>query len=88
MMDRRLFLRRAALSAAGAIAADQLELLERLAPRRRFFTGMDFGAGPPSVVVTFAFDQANRCWQVDYLRDDFEIVNGAIRHVRPLLVTG
>lgn len=33
-MNRRDFLRRAALVAAGAVAADQLDLLERLAPKR------------------------------------------------------
>jgi len=38
-MDRRQFLRNVALIAAGAIAADQLELLERLAPRRLYFYG-------------------------------------------------
>lgn len=35
-MDRRQFLRNAAIIAAGVVAADQLELLERLAPRRIF----------------------------------------------------
>lgn len=38
-MNRRDFLRRAALVAAGAVAADQLELVERLGWRRRFFPG-------------------------------------------------
>jgi hypothetical protein len=36
MMDRRDFLRRCALIAAGVVAADQLDLLEMLAPRRLF----------------------------------------------------
>ena len=36
-MDRREFLKRAALIATGAIAADQLELLERLGHVRKFF---------------------------------------------------
>lgn len=35
-MERRTWLRRAAIIAAGAVAADQLELLDRLAPRRLF----------------------------------------------------
>lgn len=35
-MNRRDFLRRSALIAAGVVAADQLELLERLAHRRVF----------------------------------------------------
>lgn len=42
-MNRRDFLRNAAIIAAGAIAADQLELLERLAPRRLYWPGADFG---------------------------------------------
>lgn len=36
-MDRRLFLRNAALLAAGVIAADQVEIVERLAHQRRLF---------------------------------------------------
>lgn len=36
MMNRREFLRASALIAAGTIAADQLEILDRLAPRRLF----------------------------------------------------
>lgn len=36
-MDRRLFLKRSAIIATGAIAADQLELLERLTHVRRLF---------------------------------------------------
>lgn len=46
-MDRRAFLRNAVIVAAGAIAADQLELVERLGWRRRFFSG--FGAGVPTL---------------------------------------
>ena len=42
-MDRRSFLRRAALVAAGAVAGDQLEVLDRLTHRRRVFPGADFG---------------------------------------------
>jgi hypothetical protein len=38
-MDRRSFLRAAGLVAAGVVAGDQLELLERLTHRRRFFPG-------------------------------------------------
>ena len=41
-MNRRDFLRNCAIIAAGAIAADQLELLERLAPRRLYWPGADF----------------------------------------------
>lgn len=43
VMNRRDFLRNAAIIAGGFIAADQLELLERLAPRRLYFNGADFG---------------------------------------------
>jgi hypothetical protein len=38
-MERRDFFRRAALVAAGVVAADQLDLLERLTWKRRFFPG-------------------------------------------------
>ena len=38
-MNRREFLKHAGLIAAGAVAADQLELLDRLGWRRRFFPG-------------------------------------------------
>ena len=41
-MDRRQFLQRSAILAAGAIAADQLELIERLGWRRTIFPA---GAG-------------------------------------------
>ena len=41
MMDRRLFLKRAAMLAAGVVAVDQLEILERLAPKR-LWAGADF----------------------------------------------
>lgn len=42
MMQRREFLRRCALIAAGIVAADQLDVLEMLAPRK-FFLGAEFG---------------------------------------------
>ena len=52
-MNRRDFLRRAAVVAAGAIAADQLEILERLAPRRLFSSvGLSNGS--------FSFVQFNK----------------------------
>lgn len=38
-MNRRDLLRRASLLAAGAVAADQLELIERLGWTRRLFPG-------------------------------------------------
>lgn len=42
-MNRREWLQKAAVVAAGVVAADQLDLLERLAPRRLYFRGADFG---------------------------------------------
>jgi hypothetical protein len=44
-MDRRDFLRRAGLIAAGAVAADQLDLIERMGWRRKLFPGW---SPPPS----------------------------------------
>lgn len=57
-MDRRTFLRNSAILAAGVVAVDQLELLERLAPRRLYWPGASFATpmrhtvrtGLPSVV--------------------------------------
>lgn len=43
-MNRRDFLRRAAIVAAGAVAADQLEILERLT-HRKVWPGANFGDG-------------------------------------------
>ena len=40
-MNRRDFLRQAAIVATGAIAADQLELLDRLTHRRKYFSSVD-----------------------------------------------
>lgn len=48
-MNRRDFLRRAAVVAAGAIAADQLELLERLSHAKIFTTG---GYAPTEIIAT------------------------------------
>lgn len=42
MIDRRTFLRRAAVLTTGVVAADQLDLIERLGWRRRFFAGTSF----------------------------------------------
>ena len=50
-MDRRRFLRRAALIAAGAVAADQIELLERLTWRRRFFPGWSPASSWPALRI-------------------------------------
>jgi hypothetical protein len=40
-VNRRDFFRRSAVVAAGVVAADQIELLERLFHRRRFFPSAD-----------------------------------------------
>jgi hypothetical protein len=45
-MDRRSFLRRAAIASSGIVAADQLELLDRLGWVRRWFTSV--ALVPPS----------------------------------------
>lgn len=49
-MNRRDFLRRAALVAAGTVAADQVELLDRLGWKRKLFPGW---AATPRDVVYF-----------------------------------
>lgn len=51
-MNRRDFLRNAAIIAAGTIAADQLELLERLAPRRLLVPGFGYGQWENSRIYT------------------------------------
>lgn len=51
-MNRRDFLRRAALLAAGTVAADQLELVERLGWTRRLFPGWTRGPIPVPTTVT------------------------------------
>jgi hypothetical protein len=43
MLDRRNFLKKAAIVTATVVAADQLDLLERLTHTRKFFPGADFG---------------------------------------------
>lgn len=51
MIDRREFLRRSGLIAAGVVAADQLELLERLMHKKVFTTG-----GYDPLYYYFSFD--------------------------------
>lgn len=58
MMQRREFLRRASLIAAGVVAADQLDVLEMLAPRR-LFAGADFATSRRLVRLR---DQHGREW--------------------------
>lgn len=41
-MNRRDFLRRTSAVAAGVVAADQIDLLDRLGWKRRFFPGATF----------------------------------------------
>lgn len=65
-MNRRDFLRRASMIAAGAVAADQLELLDRLGWVRRFFPG--FGSG--AVVAPYAWNSTTLEWD-KLLRDAY-----------------
>ena len=58
-MNRRDFLRRSALVAAGAVAADQVELLERLT-HRRVFSSIDVHGSPHENYL----DQHSRPWSV------------------------
>lgn len=52
-MNRREWLRGAALIGAGVVAADQLELLDRLGWKRRFFAGAEFDTtNPREIVIT------------------------------------
>lgn len=50
MMQRREFMRRCALIAAGVVAADQLDILEMSAPRR-LFAGADFERRLPLTIT-------------------------------------
>ena len=67
-MNRRDFLRRSALVAAGAVAGDQLELLERVG--RRFFPG--FGAGVHRGPYTITSAQWDALLRESYLAADIE----------------
>lgn len=74
-MDRREFFRRSALAAAGVVAADQLDLVEKLAgmfrPKRKFFAGHRF--------VTSSYSLGFRVSQ-EMIDDDF--VGGMAREMR------
>lgn len=69
-MDRRRWLRNAAILTAGTIAADQIDLPERLTWQRTLFPGANF-ALPPG---TYTFDIET------YVRgDDLVMMKGIIR---------
>lgn len=78
-MNRRDFLRRSALVAAGAIAADQLDLVERLGWKRRLFAG--FGLGVPTLYADGVHDdtsaiQAFLCGEKVY--DRHHLISGNV----------
>ena len=58
-MNRREWLRGAALISAGVVAADQLDLLDRLGWTRRFFAGANFDE------VTIKLTQYNARFMMD-----------------------
>ena len=53
-MDRREWLRNAALIASGIVAADQLEILEKLNWKRKFFNSINLNKGGFIVQGDFA----------------------------------
>ena len=67
-MDRRLFLRNTSLLAAGVVAADQLELLERLTWKRRFWSGWSPG-GPRDLFVVMERKAQSGPWVPVATRD-------------------
>lgn len=68
-MDRRDFFRRSAVLAAGVVAADQLELVERLGWKRRFFAGWSEPGKP--TIVSFATEGGVTNWLDDYEQGTF-----------------
>lgn len=59
-MDRRQFFRNATLIAAGTVAADQLELLERLTWKRRCFPSAALSSRDTQVILLSTVDPYNR----------------------------
>jgi hypothetical protein len=80
-VNRRQFLRSAAIVAAGAIAADQLELLERLAPRRLYFAGFDFGRERDRTVVVMHGRQCGKTEMME--RELARMMGGQVWVVAP-----
>jgi hypothetical protein len=78
VMDRRQFLRRAALVASGAVAADQLELLDRLGWVRRWFAG--WRAPADGWVRVEGADSGMYATQAqwDALPDEYYVRNGVV----------
>jgi len=89
-MNRRDFLRNAAIITAGAIAADQLELLERLAPRRLYWPGFDFGQSPRYVATLSDWDRLLRTVYTEYdIPDLFPVQTPLARRlIRPIALAG
>lgn len=71
MMNRRKFLRNSALIAAGIVAADQLEILDRLTWKRKFFPGANFDkkfgirAGENLDAGDLVYQNENGIWKID-----------------------
>lgn len=74
-MDRRRFLRSAALVAAGVIAADQLEVADRLGWTRKLFAAWGNTNIPPKL------------W-CDGIHDDTAAIQWYIDHAQSLSITG
>lgn len=66
-MDRRAFLRRAAIASSGIVAADQLELLDRLGWVRRFFNSILLPSSPHRGPFTVTHAQWNELLQESYV---------------------
>lgn len=82
-MNRRAFFRNASLLAAGAVAADQLELVERLGWKRRFFAGWS----EPAYPTALTWKQDGSPYHVpnallDYEEGEFRITTGQIHYTR------
>lgn len=80
-MNRRDFLKRAALAVAAGVAVDQLELLERLAPRR-LWAGHDFGA--PQRIGISGLHPSDR---VAFIRNARTLAFATVTSVSPLTLS-
>lgn len=85
-MNRREFLRRAALIAAGAVAADQLELLDRLGWTRSLFPGVGNGlwSGAVSAGEPFSMAMFDRILQEAYCKPMIEAFGPLVPLETPL----
>lgn len=88
-MDRRRFLRNATIAAVGVVAADQLELLERLGWTRRLFAGW---SGDDTEYVQRILDRGGvvppgtyRMSEVAHIRRSGTVLVGVdIRYTKPV----